>query len=404
MTNVTQPYLKGYKYEIRPTQSQKDHLAMLFGHCRFVWNQILSQLKGEYEYYIHSGHDKESRDNTLRPKYDYASLCRRLTTLKQTHSWLYDVSSVALQQTIRHLSRAYESFFKGILKGLKPGLPKFKNRYIRQSISLMTNGFSLDSLDLYIAKLSEPIKVLWSRDLPSTPTSMNLSKESNGKYYVSFICQYVPKKTNGVGILGIDLGIKNLYTDSNGRHEQSLVKLLTPIENYIKRLQRKLSRKTNGTMAYSRLKQRLAKWHLKLRNTRKDILHKISRTLVNENQVLVLETLAVANMVKCHNLARSISMSSWSKLVDYIVYKAKESQHTVVGRVSQYFPSSKACHVCGVINTTLQLKDRSWTCTDCNTLHDRDENAGLNLKGLFVNWTNRNNILLGDYAGQIVLL
>ena len=109
-------------------------------------------------------------------------------------------------------------------------------------------------------------------------------------------------------------------------------------------------------------------------------------------------------MVKNHNLARSISMSAWTTFVQYLVYKARESQHTIVGRASMFFPSSKACHVCGVINTDLKLKDRTWTCEHCETKHDRDENAAFNLKGLFVNWVKRTNPDLNDYAGAIVLL
>ncbi len=403
-TKTSQSFVKGYKYEIRPTDSQKDYMAKAFGHCRFVWNQTLSQLKDEYDAYIASGTAPTNRDKTLRPRYDFTTLSSRLTVLKTIYPWLYEVSSVALQQTIRHLSQAYDSFFKAVLKSRKVGLPRFKSKFVRQSISLMTNGFSLDTNDLYIAKVSEPLKVLWSKDLPSSPTSMTLTKESNGRYYVSFVCQYSPPKTSGTGIVGIDLGVKSLYTDSNGHKEDSLVKFLEPIETQIKRLQRHLSRKVKGTISYSRLKRRLASWHLRLRNVRNDILHKLSRRLVDENQVIVLETLAVANMVNNHHLARSISMSSWSKLVQYLVYKSRESQHTLVAKAGRFYPSSKACHVCGVINYDLRLKDRKWTCESCQTTHDRDDNASLNLKGLFVNWVQRTHPDLSDYAGSIVLL
>lgn len=401
-TNTIKSFTKGYKYEIRPTQNQKDYLTKAFGHNRFVWNQCLNTLKVQYDAYMSSGTTAANRDRTLRPQYDMSTLSSMLPALKLQYPWLYEVSSVSLQQTMRHLSLAYTSFFKGLKKSNR-GLPRFKNKYVRQSISLTRSGFSLDNQDLYIAKTSEPLQVLWSRALPSEPSSITISKESNGRYYVSFMCQYTSTPTSGTDTIGLDLGIKSLYVDSNGHKEQSLVKLLSPIEAYIKRLQRKLSRKTKGTIAYSKLQRRLASWHLKLRNVRNDILHKLSRRLIDKNHVIVLEDLAVANMVKNHNLARSISMSSWSKFVQYLSYKAKESQHSILLIANRYFPSSKTCNACGVINTTLRLQDRTWTCAECHTHHDRDENAASNLHSLFLKWSNRDDIRLNDYAGCIVL-
>ncbi len=406
-TQSSKSFVKGYKYEIRPTESQKAYLTLTFGHCRFVWNTTLEQLKAQYEAYMASGTTSLNRDKALRPKYDYKTLSSNLTVLKSKHEWLYQVSSVALQQTVRHLSQAYDSFFKDASRNRKVGHPKFKSKYVKQSISLMANGFTLDDKDLKdlrIAKVSEPIEVLWSRDLPSMPSSLTISKESNGRYYVSFTCEYSPPKTKGTGVIGLDLGIKSLYVDSNGHKEDSMVKRLEHIESFIKCLQRKLSLKVKGSISYSRLKRRIASWYLKLRNVRKDILHKLSRRLVDQNQVIVVEFLAVANMVKNHNLARSISMSAWSTFVQYLVYKARESQHTIVAMADRWYPSSKACHVCGVLNTGLKLEDRTWTCEYCETKHDRDENAALNLKGLFVNWVKRVNPDLDDYTDGVVLL
>ncbi len=401
-TQTAKSFPKGYKYEIRPTKDQKDYLAKAFGHNRSVWNMMLRQLKDQYDVYMASGTTSLDRDDTLRPKYDFSTLSSRLTDLKSEYHWLYEVSSTSLQTTTRNLSKAYSSFFNGLLKSKKVGLPKFKSKYVRQSISLTRNGFTLDDKDLYIAKVSEPLKVLWSRELPSTPSSMTISKESNGRYYVSFVCEYSPPKTSGTGVIGLDLGINSLYVDSNGHKEDSIVPRLKAIESFIGKLQRHLSRKVKGTMSYSRLQRRIASWHLKLRNVRKDLLHKLSRRLVDENQVIVIETLAVANMVKNHNLARSISMSAWSTFVQYLVYKARMSQHVIVGLADRWYPSSKACHVCGVINTGLKLEDRTWTCEHCETEHDRDENAAFNLKGLFVNRVKRDNLDLNDFAGRVV--
>ncbi len=290
-TQEIQSFTKVYKYEIRPTQSQEEYLIKTFGHNRFIWNQLLEQLNGQYDAYMASGTTSLNRDKTLRPKYDFSTLSSRLTDLKTTYPWLNEVPSAFLQQTVRHLSQAYEAFFKeaffkGLLKGYKSNLPQFKSKRARQSISLMTNGFSLDDKDLRIATVSEPIKVLWSRDLPSIPSFMTISKESDGRYYVSFTCEYSPPKTSGTSVIGLDLGIKSLHSDPNGHIEDSMVKRLEHIESFIKCLQRKLSHKVEGSMSYNRLQLRLDKWHRRLYNVRKDIAYKLSRKLINQNPIV----------------------------------------------------------------------------------------------------------------------
>ncbi len=382
MSNSNQPFKKGYKYEIRPTQSQKDYLARAFGHNRFLWNQILTQLKEQYDLYYASGTTQANRNDALKPNYSPTNLSSRLTALKAIHPFLYEVSCTSLQTTTRHLSSAYQSFFNslsGKRLGNKVQPPRFKSKYRRQAITLTRNGFSLNDNEFTIAKVAEPIKVLWSRDLPSEPSSAIISLESNGRYYISFTCEVCTPTTTGKGTTAIDLGLKEFAVTSAKEHIVSLLPRLKHIETMIKRLQRKLSRKTKGTIAYSKLKLRIAKWHEKLHNVRKDFYHKYSRHLVNQNQAIILEDLAVANMVKNHHLANAISLSAWSTFRNYVMYKAKESHHAVVCLVDRFYPSSKTCSNCGYNHKDLKLQHREWTCPQCNTHHHRDENAATNL-------------------------
>ena len=416
MSDITMPsqginkkYVKGFKYRLKPTKTQRDYFEVVFGHCRFVYNQILDSLIKQYDFYMSSGTTSLNRNKDLKPHYDITSLNQRLNDLKSLHPFLKDVSSVALQQSIRHLSVSFSNFFKSITKVRKgqSGHPSFKSKLYKQSFTLMTNGFRLITLkdsnvqSLLIGRLKSPIQVLWSRPLPSKPTSLTITKESNGDYYVSFTCEYIPTKTNGTNITGLDLGIKNYITDSNGNAESSMNSRLDYITKKIESLQRTLSRKVKNSMSFSHAKQRLARWYKKLRNVRDDYLHKLSRRLVNENQVIVVETLNVKGMVRNHCLARRIQDSAWSRFVTFLQYKVIESQHTILAKADTFYPSSKLCNVCNSKNAKLRLNDRQWQCTVCNTVHERDYNAATNLKNLWIGLSSHYTDLP---KGSIVLL
>ena len=374
MSVALAPLKKGYKYRIYPTPEQQEQLAGLFGANRFLWNLLID--KTEKAYQIYQEQLKLDPANPPGyPKTDGYSLVKMVPAIKQEHPWMKDHSSVAFQQTALHLGNAYKTFFQGRRLSRKPGNPRFKSKRNRQSVSLMRTAFILKDGQFTVAKIKAPLHVVWSRDLPSEPSSCTLSKTPTGEYYVSFTCEYTPPKTSGTNVTGIDLGLTHLATLSDGskidnpRHYQTAQKSL-------KRLQQSLCRKKKGSKNRTKARIRVARCHQRITAQRNDHLHKLSRTLVNENQVIGLESLKVANMVRNRKLAKHIHSAAWSTLTQYIAYKAKESQRCKVILMHPYFPSSHLCSVTGKhLGRKLDLRERSWSCPHCGQTHDRDVNA-----------------------------
>ena len=239
----------------------------------------------------------------------------------------------------------------------------------------MTGAFTLKDGRFTIAKMKEPLHVVWSRDLPSVPSSCTLSMTPSGEYYVSFTCEYTPPKTSGTKVTCIDLGLTHLATLSDGtkidnpRHYQKT-------QQRLKRLQQSLCRKKKGSKNRNKARIRVARCHQRIVAQRNDYLHKLSRTLVNENQVIGLETLKVLNMVRNGILAKHIHSAAWATLTSFIAYKAQESQHCRVILMNPYFPSSHICAATGKkLDRKLDLRERSWDCPHCGQKHDRDVNA-----------------------------
>ena len=397
MSTPAKLFVKGFKFPIYPTPEQIALLDKTFGCCRKVYNELLAQTSKEYDAYAEN---KKLGIPATPPNVSGYGLVNRLPLLKQDPElhYLKEVSSVALQQSILHLGAAYKRFFDRIKKskatpklkvskkkprkdGKPEGYPRFKSKHDnRQSFTLMTNAFRLDENNhLIIAKCDTPIKVVYSRELPSTPTSCTITRSASGKYHVSFTCQYTPKKTIGTGTVGIDLGITTLATLSTGE------KIGNPrhfkrIQQKLRRSQKSLARKKKGSANYAKAKLQVAKVHARAANARKDHLHKLSTRLVNENQVIGIEDLKVKNMVKNPKLAKHISDASWSSLVNMLRYKCKDSQHTSLVKVDTYYPSSHLCHNTGLkLDRKLQLNERRWECPHCGELHDRDLTAAINI-------------------------
>ncbi len=368
------PLKKGYKYRIYPTLEQQEQLAGLFGANRFLWNILIDRTEKAYQVY----QEQLKLDPANPPDYpktDGYSFCSMIPAIKQEFPWMKDHSSVSLQQTALRLGKAYKTFFQGRKLSRKPGKPRFKSKRNRQSVSLMKAAFVLKDGQLTVAKIKAPLHVVWSRDLPSEPSSCTLSMTPSGEYYVSFICEYAPPRTSGTKITGIDLGLTHLATLSDGskidnpRHYQKAQKSL-------KRLQQSLSRKKKGSKNRTKARIRVARCHRHISAQRKDHLHKLSRTLVNENQVIGLESLKVSNMTRNRKLAKHIHSAAWATLSQYIAYKAKESQHCKVIMMHPFFPSSHICAVTGKkLDRKLELKERHWDCPHCGQKHDRDVNA-----------------------------
>lgn len=365
--------LKSFKYRIYPNAFQIISLEKTFGCKRFIWNSLLANNIEQMRLY------KEGLI-TEKPKVSQYSLVNEIMSLKVIHPWLYEVSAVALQQAAIDLSQSFSYFFK--LKGF----PQFKNKRNRLSFRLVGFGFNIKSNKLQIGKCDSLIKVKWHKELPSEPSSVTIIKEPDGKYYASFVCECDPILTNGQKQIGIDLGLKDFCSFSTGE-KISNPKFLEKAEKKLKKLQRSLSKKVKGSNNKNKARLKVAKQHSKIKNQRNDFLHKLSRQLVNENQVIAIESLNIKGMKRNSNLSKSISSVSWGRFIELLSYKAYESHWCTIIKIDPWFASTQICSHCQYKNTgenKLKLSVRQWNCPQCHTTHDRDTNAAQNIlnKGL----------------------
>jgi putative transposase len=393
MTDIkTKPFVKGYKYRIYPTDGQKELLNKTFGCCRYIWNKVLSDTKVEYLHYLASK-NIETINPVPIPNITGYGLAGRLPLLRTNpeSSFLSEVSYDVLQQEMLHLGSAFSTFLKK-----RKGYPAFKRKDNKQSFTLTKNVFRFKEGKLYIAKCKEPIDVLFSKELPSVPTTAVITKSPTGKYYISFTCEYIPVKTNGTGVIGIDLGLKDFIVTSNGIKVPN-PKHLKKYEKLLKRRQQALSRATKGSKNRLKAKQKVALIHERISNCRNDFQHKLSRKLINENQVIGLELLKVKNMVRNRKLAKSISDAGWSSFVSKLAYKAKESQNTSLVFMDTWYPSTHICNTTKLkLDSKLKLSDRTWQCPHCLQVHDRDLNAAMNIRDEAILAIEINKVPLGS--------
>jgi putative transposase len=369
-----------YQYRIYPTNLQKKHLAQLFGCVRVVFNDALAYCQEKYK-------NGEKKPNSIE-------LSKRLTEIKKTEEkiWLGEVASIPLQQSLRDLDQAYQNFFKscqGERKGKKIRPPKFKKRKSKQSAKFTNNGFKINQNNVYLPKIGD-LDIVWSRPLPSDPSSVTVIKDAADRYFLSFVVEIIPDKlpNNGQSI-GIDLGITDFATFSNGEK----VKAPKPLNKRIKKLcslQRKLSRKIKVSKRREIARKKVARLHAKISDTRKDFLHKLSTKVIRENQTIALEDLNVSGMVRNRKLARAISDLRWRTFREMLT--AKSEKH---GRnlqiINRWEATSQKCSCCGENGGKKELKIREWTCLFCNTKHDRDLNASHNILNVAVGHTETKN-------------
>ena len=353
---------RAYKYRFYPTPDQVELLAQTFGCVRFVYNSILRWRTDAYY--------------KRQEKIGYTQTNAKLTVLKKEpeFTWLNDVSSVPLQQVLRHQQAAFSNFFAGRAK-----YPTFKSKHYKQAATLTDAAFKYRDGKLYMAKSKVPLDVRWSRELPSTPSTVTISKDASGRYFVSCLCEFEPKPLPvSEKTVGIDVGLKDLFiTDTgfktgNPRHTAKYAKRLAL-------LQRRLSRKQKGSKNRAKARLKVAKLHAKIADCRMDNLHKLSHGLINENQVVCVESLKVKNMIRNPKLSKAIADVSWGEFTRQLQYKAEWYGRTVVA-IDQFFPSSKRCSHCGYTLQKLALNTRSWCCPECGEKHDRDINAAKNIK------------------------
>lgn len=359
-----------YKYRFYPTEAQKKLIISTFGCCRKVWNHLFDKSVKDYKNYELLGGPKPGVSG-----YDFH---KRLTLLKQQpeFSYLNEVSNVALQQSLAHLGRAYSNFFN---PKLDAKFPQFKSKHGHQAFTLTKSGFTLKEGKVTIAKCDTPLKVNWSRQLPSEPSSCTIMMTPTGKFFISFVCVAHPKKTDGHKFTGVDAGITNLAIFSDGTtipNPRHYVKH----QKKLKRLQQRLAKKKEGSKNREKARIKVAQLHEKMANARLDYAHKLTTSLIRDNQAVGIETLLVKRMVKNHCLAKHIMDAAWGMVRDQLKYKARHSQHCSVVLADPYYPSTQKCSGCDAIPVNkIKLGVTSWTCASCGDTHDRDHNAAKNL-------------------------
>ena len=359
-----------YRCRIEPTDAQQRMLARVFGCCRVVFNDAL-RVRGEA---YRAG-----------MKLSDTEIQRRVITQAKTtaeRGWLAEVPSVALVQSVNDSRRAWRNYFDshtGKRRGRKLGRPRMKSRKDhRQSFRLTRNGFSVrDNGWLFVAKVGE-VRVRWSRQLPSAPSSVTIIREPDGHYYASFVVDVTAIPLPAVQReAGVDVGVARLATVANtdqARIDVENPKHLGRKQRKLRRLEREKSRRQKGSANRDKTRRKVAIAHGKVARARRDYHHKQALALVRENQVIHVENLNIVGMVKNRRLARAISDAGWGQFVRIIGEKADRYGRTL-HQVSRWLASSKTCSACGHCLGELPLRVRQWTCPTCGAVHDRDHNA-----------------------------
>ncbi|GAA1950137.1 RNA-guided endonuclease InsQ/TnpB family protein [Kitasatospora viridis] len=355
---------RAFKFRFYPTEAQAAELLRTFGCVRKVYNMALAARTEAW--------------TLRRERVNYNATSSMLTAWKKTEelAFLSEVSSVPLQQALRHLQGAFSNFWQRRAK-----YPRFKSkRKSCDSAEYTTSAFRYRGGGITLAKMSEPLDIVWSRPLPegASPSTVTVTRDAAGRWFVSMLCgdpgvRPLPLVDAAVGI---DVGITSLVTLSSGqkianpKHERKDRERLAVA-------QRELCRKARGSKNREKARVKVARIHARIADRRRDFLHKLTTRIVRENQTVVIEDLSVRNMLKNKRLARAISDASWSELRTMLNYKCAWYGRELV-TIDRWFPSSKLCNVCGVVRVDLPLNVREWTC-DCGAVHDRDVNAARNI-------------------------
>jgi putative transposase len=355
-----------YKCRAYPTPEQAAVLNRTFGCVRLVWNRTLAWRQARYH--------TEGQSTTFPTANAYLTAMKRDPEL----AFLGEVSSVPLQQALRIQQTAFANFF-----AKRARYPRFKSRTGRQSAEYTRSGFRYRDGKLALAKMDTPLVFVWSWPEvdPTTinPTTVTVSRDPCGRWYVSFAVNVAdPEPLAPVGApIGVDMGITDFAVTSDGDKIPN-PRLLERKARNLARYQRRMARCQKGSNNRTKAKAKVARAHRKVRAAREDFLHRTSTDLVRDHDVIVIEDLAVSNMVRNRRLARAISDCGWGAFRRMLEYKAaKAGRHLIV--VDRWFPSSKTCSDCGHLLDELSLSTRTWQCPSCGTRHDRDINAAKNI-------------------------
>ena len=355
-----------YKCQAYPDPEQASVLNRTFGCVRVVWNRTLAW--------------RQARYRTGQASTSYAQASAYLTAMKATEElgWLNEVSSVPLQQALRHQQAAFAGFF-----AVRALYPRYKSRGGRQCAEYTRSGFRYRAGQLFLAKMSAPLAFTWSwphiDPASLDPTTVTVSRDPCGRWYVSFAVEVpAPAPLPAAGaVVGVDLGIRHFAVTSDG-HEIANPRRLARRERSLARYQRRLARCQKGSANRAKARAKVARAHRKVRASRTDFLHRTSARLVRDHDLIVIEDLAVKNMVRNRSLAKAISDSGWGTFRRMLEYKAARAGRYLIVTV-RFYPSSKTCSACGHLLAELPLSTRAWQCPSCGTRHDRDINAAKNI-------------------------
>lgn len=356
---------RAHKIRLNPTPEQAQWLLQACGVARFAFNWGLAEWKRQYE-----AGEKPSAYN-LKQQFN--------AIRREQFPWSYDVSKNAVDTGFLNLDAAFKNFFRSCKNGdAKKGYPRFKSkRRSRKSFRMDGGRVKLDEYWLKLEKLSEPINMAETLRFDGEIKSATVS-ENAGHWYVAINVKVEPiEHRHPQESVGVDLGIKTLAVLSDGREFENQ-KLLRSKLRKLKRLNRELSRRQEGSGRWSCTRQKLARLHRHIANRRLDYQHKMTTEIASTYQVIGVEDLNVAGMLRNHCLALSIADAGFGEIGRQLGYKA-EWYGGVLVEIDRFFPSSKLCRFCGCINSDLTLADRIWTC-DCGAVLDRDRNAALNIE------------------------
>lgn len=392
---------RAFRYRFYPTSEQETILARTFGCARFAYNHML-RLRTDAWY------ERQERVG-------YLQTSSELTRLKRNpeFAWLSEVSSVPVQQALRHLQTAFTNFF-----AKRAAYPAFHSKHGAQSATYVATGFNFnpEKHQLTLAKMLEPLAIRWSRTIPRAAkvTTVTVSRDSAGRYFASLLCDdEVEALSPAEGQIGIDMGLNHFLITSAGE-KVSAPQFFKKHARKLAKLQRSASRKLEAakigagipkgkpipkgtrierSQNFRKDHKKIAHVHAKIADSRRDFQHKLSTRLIRENQTISVETLAVKNMSRTaqgtteapgrnvrqkSGLNRSILDASWSEFIRMLEYKARWHVRTLIG-IDRWYPSSKRCSECGYVMSKLPLSVRTWSCPGCGSNHDRDVNAARNI-------------------------
>ena len=362
---------KAYKLRIYPTDFQRELLEKTFGCTRYIYNNFLAERKNKYE-------ESKTRISV------YEQL-KKLTDLKREKEWLREIDSCALQACVYNLDDAFQKFFKG------NGYPRFRVKGVHESFR------ANNTLNTYKDKKYESIKIDLKKRIITLPKlkevkfrgfrttkeivgkikSATISKDAN-KYFVSVLVEmpFIKYSLKPTSIVGLDLGIKDFIVTSNGEKLKNEVKIN---EKRLKGLQKWLSRCKAGSKNRYKVKLKIQRLYLKIRNARKHMVYKLANKIIKENAIVVIENLDVKSMYQVHKIAKHLKNMPISEFIRVLKYKSNWLGKKVI-EINKYFPSSQSCNRCGFKNEEVKdLSVRKWICPECGLIHDRDINASINI-------------------------